>query len=104
MATVNIDLSEFAGNNELQRDVLTGLVLDNHQPVNLVEKAEVYGVLGDEAALGVQVAIDPAMAKSKGRVSASLVATTPRSLRLPSPRRSCGGTAARDINSTSRSG
>lgn len=66
MATVNIDLSEFAGNNELQREILTGLVLDNHQPVNLVERAEVYGVLGDEAALGVQVAIDPADGRIQG--------------------------------------
>ena len=35
------------------------MVLDNHQPEELANKAEAYGSLNDKAALGVQVAINP---------------------------------------------
>ena len=54
-----IDLGAFSGNQELEQGVLQSLVLDNHQPEELANKAEAYGSLDDKAALGVQVAINP---------------------------------------------
>ena len=54
-----IDLGAFSGNQELENGVLQSLVLDNHQPEELANRAEAYGSLNDKAALGVQVAINP---------------------------------------------
>lgn len=66
MTTPVIDLGAFAGNRDLEEGVLRSLVSDNHLPEQLAERADAYGALHDKAALGVQVAVDPADGSIKG--------------------------------------
>ncbi len=66
MSTPLIDLRAFSGDRELEEGVLRSLVLDNHTPETLADRAEVYGALQGKAAMGVQVAVDPTSGKVLG--------------------------------------